>query len=321
MSPLSVPQVAELILALQLNPAVLLSDAPSLVVGLDSSGWTRYDWRRFKCQIELFTSTLLFRIRELKTESTVVVNVQPGRESFLSDVWAAMLQLQLTNQKEINKQLVVEKPRKKNLSHGRKATHEKFPEIIPLINEYIEPYACADNRRRKGVKTIDPEKTRNGKGFTLKALLNHLFGKVEGLYEHGLDVRTLHHLFHPPISNTREAARYKKLIDARKGTKRNNFRPVTAGTHYARSERKLIDEFMCSYGQLIISGDDMNIIQVGRPAVSRYHQIKGFFPLGQGPNFAVHDFPNSKYGIKLGGFMVRNNTTLKRDQYYTTDDL
>ena len=55
----------------------------------------------------------------------------------------------------------------------------------------------------------------------------------------------------------------------------------------------------------------MNIIQVGRPAVSRYHQIKGFFPCGEEPNFTVHDFPNSEYGIKLGGFMIMGTKLLQ----------
>ena len=94
------------------------------------------------------------------------------------------------------------------------------------------------------------------------------------------------------------------MVNVRRGTKRNNYRPITEGTHFARAERKIIDEFFASYGQLIMSGDDMNIIQVGRPAVSRYHQGLGFYPVGEGPNFAVHDFPNAEYGIKLGGFMV-----------------
>ena len=44
----------------------------------------------------------------------------------------------------------------------------------------------------------------------------------------------------------------------------------------------------------------MNIIQVGRPAVSRYHQINKFYAEGEGPDYAVHDFPNAAYGIKLG---------------------
>ena len=60
-------------------------------------------------------------------------------------------------------------------------------------------------------------------------------------------------------------------------------------------------------------GDDMNIIQVDRPAVSRYHQISKFFAEGEGPDYAVHDFPNAAYGIKLGGFMVRGGHKLAED--------
>ena len=50
----------------------------------------------------------------------------------------------------------------------------------------------------------------------------------------------------------------------------------------------------------------MNIIQVGRPSVSRYHQNRKFFGNGKGIgiNHEVHDFPNARYGLKLGGFML-----------------
>ena len=83
--------------------------------------------------------------------------------------------------------------------------------------------------------------------------------------------------------------------------------------HYGRAEQGLITEFIHSFGQLNLSGDDMNIIQVGRPAVSRYHQISKFFAEGEGPDYAVHDFPNAAYGIKLGGFMVRGGHLLAED--------
>ena len=49
-----------------------------------------------------------------------------------------------------------------------------------------------------------------------------------------------------------------------------------------------------------------NIIQVGRPAVSRYHQQRRFYMVGQGPNHTVHDWAISELGIKLGGFMFIN---------------
>jgi hypothetical protein len=52
----------------------------------------------------------------------------------------------------------------------------------------------------------------------------------------------------------------------------------------------------------------MNIIQVGRPAVLRYHQHRKFFLTNMGVNYDVHDFPTSQFGlmimIKLRGFML-----------------
>ena len=120
-----------------------------------------------------------------------------------------------------------------------------------------------------------------------------------------MDKRTVHHLFLPPLKGSRAGAKYYGVINARRATRSNNFRPVSEGTHFGRAEQNLITEFIQSFSQLNVSGDDMNIIQVGRPAVSRYHQINKFYPEGEGPSFAVHDFPNSKYGIKLGGFMIR----------------
>ena len=131
------------------------------------------------------------------------------------------------------------------------------------------------------------------------------YDNVPGLYEDGMDLRTTHHLLAAPRKGTRASAPYQAVYDGRRGSKRNDFRPVSEGTHFARAEQKLYAEFMVRHGQPNFSGDDMNIIQVGRPAVSRYHQIRGFFGEGQGPNFAVHDFPSAQYGIKLGGFMLR----------------
>jgi hypothetical protein len=53
-----------------------------------------------------------------------------------------------------------------------------------------------------------------------------------------------------------------------------------------------------------MSGDDMNIIQVGRPAVSRYHQTRKFYMKNEGVHYDVHGFPSSELGLKLGGFMM-----------------
>ena len=67
---------------------------------------------------------------------------------------------------------------------------------------------------------------------------------------------------------------------------------------------KLLQEWHAFHGQVNMSGDDMNIIQVGRPAVSRYHQTRKFYMKNEGVNYDAHDFPSSELGLKLGGFMM-----------------
>jgi hypothetical protein len=157
--------------------------------------------------------------------------------------------------------------------------------------------ACqADLKRRKDTAQV---------GFSLVDAQQHCFEKVPGLWEHGFDVRTLHHLFMPPCAKTHASAGYKGLINARVAHKKNSYREGGEGVHYARAQQKAIAELFALFKQPNYSGDDMNIIQVGRPAVSRYHQNRRFFPEGEGYNHAVHDFPVAELGIKLGGFMLR----------------
>ena len=86
---------------------------------------------------------------------------------------------------------------------GRPKTHDIFPGIALHLEEFLEPYrAQADNRRRKTVATLSEEKSTaaGGKdelGFSLTDLMDHLFEKIPGLYEHGFDIRTAHHQCSP----------------------------------------------------------------------------------------------------------------------------
>jgi hypothetical protein len=71
------------------------------------------------------------------------------------------------------------------------------------------------------------------------------------------------------------ALSYKALaiVNARVGKITHNGRKINKATHYGRSQQKIMAEFFALHGQPNFSGDDMNIhvVQVGRPAVSRYH--------------------------------------------------
>ena len=168
------------------------------------------------------------------------------------------------------------------------------------IEDFIAQHSCtAHEKRRTDIMVLSPACARNGEGFRLIELQELLYKSVPGLFKLGMSVDAVGHLFSAPSTNLKAALKYRGVIKAQRGQKKNNWRELTEGTHYARAEQKLITEFMASFNQLNLSGDDMNIVQVGRPAVSRYHQIKGFYPTGEGPNLAVHDFPNSKYAYVL----------------------
>ena len=86
--------------------------------------------------------------------------------------------------------------------------------------------------------------------------------------------------------------------------KRNDDNDINSLTHFGRATQKLTKEWFVYHRQPLLSGDDMNVIQVGRPAVTRYHQQKSFWMEHWGPNHKIHDFSSSEMGIKLGGFMI-----------------
>jgi hypothetical protein len=98
--------------------------------------------------------------------------------------------------------------------------------------------------------------------------------------------------------------RSSPLIGARVASRRNDDHEINSLTHFGRAMQKLIQEWFVYHDQPRLSGDDMNIIQVGRPAVSRYHQSRSFWMDQWGPNHKIHDFPSSEMGVKLGGFMI-----------------
>ena len=86
------------------------------------------------------------------------------------------------------------------------------------------------------------------------------------------------------------------------------------------SQQRLTREFLAYFGQPNFSGDDMNILQVGRPAVSRYHKTNRLHPTGHGINHRTHDFPATWANIKLGGFMLLGSAGLPLTRY-ASDDL
>jgi hypothetical protein len=197
-------------------------------------------------------------------------------------------------------------------TRGRKSIVDLFPGILPALEKYKTACCAAAQERRRDSTEQLSSSSGEAEGFTLEGARHHLYDNIPGLYEEGICLRTIHHMFQPPLRKSREAHRYKGFIDARVGKKSNNFRKNTEATHYGRSQQKMMFELFALFGQPNFSGDDMNIIQVGRMAVSRYHQTRRFFTTGLGLDAPTHDFPVAELGIKMGGFMLLGGDPTQR---------
>jgi len=64
----------------------------------------------------------------------------------------------------------------------------------------------------------------------------------------------------------------------------------------------------------------MNVIQVGRPAVSRYHNTRKLYMTDEGVDYEVHDWPTAELGLKLGGFMILRDMDNADEELFSADD-
>ena len=118
---------------------------------------------------------------------------------------------------------------------------------------------------------------------------------------HGLSKDTVARMFVAPSKGTYAATNYVGAVDARVANKRNNASTCDHNTHWARVQVKLLMEFQAFHQQLNCSGDDMNVIQVGRPAVSRYHNTRKFYMTDEGVDYEVHDWPTAASWVSSWG--------------------
>ena len=98
---------------------------------------------------------------------------------------------------------------------------------------------------------------------------------------------------------------YNGYVHAKVGTKSNSYRESHIDAHYLFARNKMRRELgsLFSTNINVLSVDDMSKIKVGAPAVSRYHQIKRFFPDSDGHNHKDHDFPYPGYLLNVSGHM------------------
>ena len=146
----------------------------------------------------------------------------------------------------------------------------------------------------------------NSVGVSLESLRNHLLATVPGLKEKGISRTTVHQLLLPPRQKSHNAARYHSIVQARVPGKRNEEASHEhQHVHHCAAQVNLCMEFAAEHYDEIMSFscDDMNKINIGAMAVSRYHQIRRFFVAGDEPNYPDHDFPLKNNKIIPSGYL------------------
>lgn len=182
---------------------------------------------------------------------------------------------------------------------GRKPLHMQYPEIVTIVTDFIQLHGfAAESRRRSTVG--------NAMGVTLAELKAHVLSKVPSLANKGISRTVIHELLVAPRRKTRNAQRYHGLVDARVPGKDNSLHKSHMNSHYAFAQANYVRECCAEFADEChcLSCDDMNKLHVGTLAVSRYHQVRHFFPTEDRPVYGDHDFPFRNSKIIPSGYMV-----------------
>ena len=163
---------------------------------------------------------------------------------------------------------------------GRKPHYLRFPTMAGKAIEYLQQHGwSAQEWRQTGVAS--------SVGVSLGSLRNHLLDTVRGLRATGISTTTVHQLLLLPRMSSINAKRYQGIVQARVPGKKN-FASSHSHSHvqHCASQVNLCMEFASQYNDEIVafSCDDMNKINIGTMAVSRYHKIRRFFLSGDAPN-------------------------------------
>ena len=88
--------------------------------------------------------------------------------------------------------------------------------------------------------------------------------------------------------------------------------------HYCFAQVGYVSEFCAMFSDECqqVSCDDMNKLNVGTLAVSRYHQLSRFFPVGDATNYPNHHFPYRNSKIIPSGYMLLQEQPSSRVEWF-----
>ena len=180
---------------------------------------------------------------------------------------------------------------------GPQPLQEKFPQLLDVIVNFVRLHGFgAHTRKRSGTSTSC--------GVSLEDIRRHVECNVDGLTK--ISKTKIYHLMKPARSNSREAARHKDALDIRVASKVCDVSKDSQNAHEYFALVSNIRQMAAIYPNecVIFSCDSKAKIHIGGQAVSRYHQLKTFFPDDDCPHYADHDFPIPGYKIEPDGYLM-----------------
>ncbi|CAF1238698.1 unnamed protein product [Didymodactylos carnosus] len=194
---------------------------------------------------------------------------------------------------------------------GRPGLHLKYPLIVSELERFLNLHAGgAQERRRTDVVHYN--------GITTSQMRDHVRSTLGSTYPRlkTISNKTCRRLLEAPAKNMLASRYYKNVINAKIPAKRNDKNcKILDDSHFASAQVKYGYELASLYPQEIISlsCDNKCKIPIGSLAVSRYHQIRRFFPKDQRPNYPDHDFKEGPYITPCNYLELRHN--INRKQY------
>jgi hypothetical protein len=198
-----------LIMALYTEGAVNINLAPALA-GVDATKWTALEWRKFKKQLILYTPAILYTHPALGV--VVLVHGDVGPSLLSSFKFAVESKLERRVEESIDSvpasssSSVERAPGEE--TRGRKSLLFLFPDVLNELKAFVEVHSSAAQERRRDSAQHLGSSDGKAEGFTLEGAREYLFLAIPGLYSHGIDLRTIHHLFHPPSRRAKAVHTY-----------------------------------------------------------------------------------------------------------------
>ena len=198
---------------------------------------------------------------------------------------------------------------------GPKPLEEKYPEILTELVDFCKLHGFAAHARRRNG-------TVSACGVRIEDIRQHLLTTVDGLQS--ISKSKVYNLVQPRRSNTKEASNHKNAADVSVGKKNTDISNDHPDVHAYFSAVRYVRELSAKYPEhfSVWSCDGKAKVHIGGQAVSRYHQLRTFFPNNDSPHYKDHDFPVPGYLIEPDGYLLLENKQQNTaDEQFSTDKL